>query len=227
MQKLVTLFFLMGLTALPGWSNNCKVIDDLTTGPTVMDLRVAGTGSDTNAQTGSMIGGLRYIHFLTYANPFLQLGEAKVGNGALTVSNGVREFFRLEVFWGVDAKNNIVPLGSSPSGCDRFRVTFDSNSGIVNFNVQVDTPLALYQDGINLPVGSATGPPFCVDFPFSNFVSNTPGVKPDFAAQGISWMDMVLQSGPVIGANNFAITKIETLDSVAAAAAPCAFTAKY
>jgi hypothetical protein len=38
-------------------------------------------------------------------------------------------------------------------------------------------------------------------------------------------MDMILQSGPVIGANNFAITKIETVDSGTAAAAPCAYVA--
>jgi hypothetical protein len=35
----------------------------------------------------------------------------------------------------------------------------------------------------------------------------------NFAAQGISYMDMILQSGNVIGANNFAIAKIETVDS--------------
>jgi len=172
-----------------------------------------------------MIGGLRYVHFLTYVNPFLQLGEAKVEKGGpLTVSTGVREFFRIEVSWGIDASGHIVPLGYMPSGCDRFRVTFDSNSGIANFNVQVDTPVTLFEEGINWPPGSASGLPFCVDFPFSHFVSNTPGAKPDFAAQGITWMNMVLLRGPV-GANNFAITKIETLDSGTAAAAPCAYVA--
>jgi hypothetical protein len=222
MQKLTVLLLLAAGMAWP----QCRVIDDFTTGKTQMDLRVSGSGADTNTQTGSMIGGLRHINFFTYANPFLQLGEAKVENGGpLTVSNGVREFFRLEVFWGIDASNKIVPLGYTPSGCDRLRVTFDSNSALVNFNVQVDTPVALFQDGINLATGPATALPFCVDFPFSHFVSNTAGAKPNFAIQGITYMDMVLQSGPVIGANNFAITKVETLDSVTAAAAPCAFVA--
>jgi hypothetical protein len=224
MRKLTVLLLLAAGMAWP----QCRVIDDFTTGITQMDLRVSGTGTDTNTQMGSMIGGLRHLNLFTYANPFLQLGEAKVEKGgALTVSNGVREFFRLEVFWGIDASNNIVPLGYKPSGCDRFRVTFDSNSGVVNFNVQVDTPVALFQDGINLPAGSATGLPFCVDFPFSNFVSNTPGAKPNFAAEGITYMDMILQSGPVTGANNFAITKIETVDSATAAGAPCAYVASY
>jgi hypothetical protein len=222
MRKLTVLLLLAAGMAWP----QCRVIDDFTTGKTQMDLRVSGSGTDTNTQTGSMIGGLRHVNFFTYANPFLQLGEAKVEKGGpLTVSNGAREFFRLEVFWGIDASNNIVPLGYMPSGCDRFRVTFDSNSAVVNFNVQVYTPVAGFQDGINLPPGPATGLPFCVDFPFSNFVSNTPGAKPNFATQGISYMDMVLQSGPVIGANNFAITKIETVDSGTAAAAPCAYVA--
>jgi hypothetical protein len=222
MQKFTVLFL---LTAGMAWPQ-CRVIDDFNTGTTQMDLRVAGTGVDTNTQAGSMIGGLRHVNFFTYQNPFRQLGEAKVEKGGpLTVSNGVREFFRLEVFWGINASNNIVPLRYAPSGCDRFRVTFDSNSGVVNFNVQVDTPVALFQDGINLPAGSATGLPFCVDFPFSNFVSNTPGAKPTFAAEGITYMDMILQSGPVIGANNFAITKIEATDSSTAAIAPCAYVA--
>jgi len=221
MQKLTGLLLLAAGMAWP----QCKVIDDFTTGIAQLDLRVSGTGTDTNTQTGSMIGGLRRMNFLTAGNPFLQLGEAKVEKGGpLTVSNGVREFFRLEVFWGIDSSGHIVPLGYVPSGCDRVRVTFDSNSAVVNFNVQVDTPVALFQDGINLPQGPATLP-FCVDFPFSEFVTNTPGAKPNFAAQGITYMDMVLQSGSAIGANNFAITKIETLDPVTAAAAPCAFVA--
>ena len=222
MRKLSVLLL---LAAGMAWTQ-CRVIDDFTTGKTQMDLRVSGPGADTNTQTGTMIGSLRHINFFTYGNPFLQLGETKVENGGpLTVSNGVREFFRLEVFWGIDASNRVVPLGYVPFGCDRLRVTFDSNSALVNFNVQVDTPVALFQDGINLPTSPATALPFCVDFPFSNFVTNTPGAKPNFAAQGITYMDMVLQSGSVIGANNFAITKIETLDSVTAAAAPCAFVA--
>lgn len=222
MRKLTGLLLLAAGMAWP----QCRVIDDFTTGKAQLDLRVSGAGSDTNTQTGAMIGGLRHVNFFTYGNPFLQLGEVKVENGGpLTVSNGVREFFRLEVFWGIDASNHIVPLRYAPSGCDRFRVTFDSNSGIVNYNVQVATPVALFQDGINLPAASASGLPFCVDFPFSNFVSNTPGAKPDFAAQGINYMDMILQSGPIIGANNFAITKIETVDSATATAAPCAFVA--
>lgn len=221
-MRMFTVLFL--LAAGMAWPQ-CRVIDDFTTGTTQLDLRVNGTGFKTDSQKGSMIGGLRYVNFFTYQNTFLQLGEAQVGNDSLTVSNGVREFFRLEVFWGIDALGNIVPLGYMPSGCDRFRVTFDSSSALVNFNVQVDTPVALFQDGINLPPGSATGLPFCVDFPFSNFVSNTEGATPDFAAQGITYMDMILQGGPVIGANSFAITKIETLDSVTAAAAPCAYVA--
>ena len=221
MRKFTVLLLLAAGAAWP----QCRVIDDFTTGTTQLDLRVSGTGFDTDTQTGSMIGGLRHVNFFTEANPFLQLGEAKVEKGGpLTVSNGVREFFRLEVFWGIDAKNNIVPLRYVPSGCDRVRVTFDSSSAVVNFNVQVDTPVALFQDGINLSSSPSTLP-YCVDFPFANFVSNTKSAKPDFAAQGITYMDMVLQSGSAIGANNFAITKIETLDSATAAATPCAFVA--
>ena len=220
-----TLTVLILLAEGMAWSQ-CRVIDDFTTGTAQMDLRVTGTGVDSNTQAGSMIGGLRHVNFFTYQNPFLQQGETKVEKGGpLTVSNGVREFFRLEVFWGIDATNKIVPLRYLPSGCDRFRVTFDSNSGVVNFNVQVDTPVALFQDGINLPAGAATGLPFCVDFPFSNFVSNTPGAKPNFAVEDISYMDMILQSGPVIGANNFAITRVETIDSSTATIAPCAYVA--
>ena len=140
MRELILLFLLAVGMAWP----QCRVIDDFTTGTTQMDLRVTGTGADTNTQTGPMIGGLRYVHFLTYVNPFLQLGEAKVEKGGpLTVSTGVREFFRIEVSWGIDASGHIVPLGYMPSGCDRFRVTFDSKSGITNFNVQVDTPVSL------------------------------------------------------------------------------------
>src|ERR1700676_3883732 len=99
MRKLTGLLLLAAGMAWP----QCRVIDDFTTGKTRFDLRVGVAGSDTNTQTVSMIGGLRHINFFTSANPFLQLGETKVENGGpLTVSNGVREFFRTELFWGID-----------------------------------------------------------------------------------------------------------------------------
>jgi hypothetical protein len=168
-----------------------------------------------------MIGDLRYVHFLTYVNLLLHLGEAKVEkNGPLTVSTGVPEVFRIK---GIDASGHIValkhalrvrPLSRHVRFEQRER-EFQRASGHVS---------NLFEDGINLPPRSASGLPFCVDFPFSHFISNTPGAKPDFAAQGITWMNMVLLRGPV-GANNFAITKIETLDSGAAAASPCAYVA--
>jgi hypothetical protein len=232
MNKPTMFVFLAALTATSGVSQiNCLTIDDFTTGADSLPLKTPGTSAQVT-QTGTMLGSVRGTAFeiVPNGNPFLQPAEVDIDQGSgipLVMTTGLKTFWRLEMEYGVDLKFAAYPLNYFPTGCDRFRVTFDSASQTVNFNVVV-----FYgpdyghhaQDGINLDPSPYTYP-FCVDFLFSNFAPGIPNDTPDFAGKGILSIDFVFQSGSAIGGNEFAITKIETLDPSAAAMNPCAIVA--
>ncbi len=210
MRKVAILLFLMCLAMPAAWAQ-CQVIDDFTSGKVRASLRTPNTFS-TDIKPGSMLGGIRETVFLIGGNQFLQPAEMDIDKGGpLVVTMGVREYFRLDVEYGVDKNGVFTPLGYYPTGCDRFRVTFDSASLVLNFNILVfQGPLNPYfQDGLNLDPIPFAGNPFCVDFLFSNF-RNPLMVTQDFAGQGINAIDFIFQTGSVIGANAFAITKFET-----------------
>lgn len=210
---------------------NCVTIDDFTTGPGRSTLIVPNT-SNAITQAGAMLGGIRGTAFLIGANPFAQISGMAVdhpGNTGvpLVVTTGLRTGFRLDLVYGFDVNFAPKSLSYFPAGCDRFRVTFDSASQILNFNI-----VAWYnpdyghhaQDGINLnPAPFIT--PFCVDFLFANFLPGVPGDTPDFGGKGILALDFIFQTGSAIGGNEFAITKLETVDPVTAANSPCAIVA--
>jgi hypothetical protein len=212
-------------------ASNCLTIDDFSSGPGRSTL-VAPNTTDTQTQAGNMIGGVRLTSFLIGANPFLQIAGMAAdhpGNNGipLVVTTGLRSGFRLDLLYGFDA--NFLPknLNYFPTGCDRFRVTFDSASQTLNFNV-----VAWYnpdyghhaQDGINLNPAPFTTT-FCVDFLFSNFAPGIAGDTPDFPNKGILLLDLIFQTGSAIGGNEFAIKKIETVDPATAATNPCAIVA--
>jgi len=229
MQMLMTSLFLMGLTAATGWPNNCEVIDDFSSGSVRSALRNPGT-VDTQTQTGTMLGGVRGTSFeiVPSGNPFLQPVELDVDNPAktgvpLVVTTGLRTSWRLDMDYGVNTSFGAAPLHYFPTGCDRFRVSFDSASQTLNFNIVVfqGPSFGHYaQDGLNLDP-SVFALPFCVDFLFSNFVASPIGDTVDFAGKGILVIAFVFQRGSAFGGNEFAITKIETLDSPTAASKPC------
>lgn len=208
----------------------CQVLDDFTTGPaTRLSLRTPNTAT-LHLESGGMVGGTRLNLFQLAGNPFLQPGELDANNGGpYVLTMGVREFFRVDLVYGVSSSLTLNPLGLKPVGCDRFRVTFNAASQVLNFNLEPFqapgfTPFLL---GINLDPTPAAGNPFCVDFPFANFVTNAPGVPQDFAGKGIDLIDFIFQSGSANGANAFAITKIQTLDQATATTNPCMFVVPH
>jgi hypothetical protein len=230
MKNALTQVALTLLLAAGVCSAQCLVIDDFTTGKYKVQLRAPNATttnySDPNyIQTGNMLGGSRETAFEVAGNPFGQTGELSVANnGALVIGSGTREFFRLDLLYG---QSLTAPLGYFPTGCDRFRVNFDSSSQQgLNFNIVVwQRGGPIYSAGINVFPTSA-GQPFCVDFPFDNFVTNAGPIPQTFANKGIDAIDVVLQSGAAVGANAFAITKVKTVNAATAAATPCAFVAK-
>jgi len=211
-------------------SAQCLVVDDFTTGKYKVQLSAPNVTTTNYAdpnrfQTGTMVGGSRETAFMIAGNPFSQTGELSVANsrGGLVIGSGVREFFRLDLVYGQSVS---APLRYHPSGCDRFRVSFDSSSQQgINFNIVVyQSGGPSYSAGINV-FPTTAGLPFCVDFPFNRFVTNAGQIPQAFASKGIDMVDLVLQSGAAVGANAFAITKVATVSAETAAAQPCAFVA--
>lgn len=210
---------------------NCVTIDDFMTGPGRSTLILPNT-TNVMTQPGAMLGGFRGTAFLIGANPYLQIAGMTVNQPAnigipLVVTTGLKNGFRLDLAYGVDA--NFLPknLNYFPAGCDRFRVTFDSASQTLNFNILVwyNPDYGHHaQDGINLNPAPFTTP-FCVDFLFSNFTPGIPGDTPDFGTKGILILDFIFQTGSAISGNEFAITKIETTDLATATVNPCAIVA--
>ena len=211
-------------------SAQCLVIDDFTTGKYKVQLSVPNATTTNYAdpnfiQSGTMLGGTRETAFEISGNPFGQTGQLSVASNGpvLVIGSGTREFFRLDLVYG---PSPAAPLKYHPTGCDRFRVSFDSSSQQgLNFNLVVyQDGGPIYSEGINV-FPTTAGLPFCVDFPFAKFVTNSGPIPQAFAGKGIDTIDAVLQSGAAVGANAFAITKFETVSSATAAAKPCAFVA--
>ncbi len=221
----VILVCLLALTPAAAWAQ-CQVIDDFTSGPVRLSLRMPNS-SQLDAEPGTMLGGVRANSFVLPVNQFLQPAEVDEDmGGPLVMTTGLRAFFRLDMIYGLTTTFTLNPLGYKPVGCDRFRVTFDSASQVLNFNVQAfQAPgFTPFQDGINLDAAPFAGNPFCVDFLFANFATGVP-IMQDFAGKGIDAIDFIFQSGSAIGANEFAITKIETVSLATATANPCAIVA--
>jgi hypothetical protein len=230
-MKKVAMLLLFASLGARAWASNCVVIDDFTSGHVRLPLRTPNT-SMNDAQAGAMLGGARGTAFLIGANPFMQPAEIDIDKPKntgvpLVMTSGLRTGFRLDMEYGVDTNFMTKPLNYFPSGCDRFRVTFDSASQVLNFNIVVwyNPDFGHHaQDGINLDPAPYTSP-FCVDFLFSNFAPGVPNDTPDFGSKGILLMDFIFQTGSAIGGNEFAITRIETMDPVTAANSPCAIVA--
>jgi len=229
-MKTITQTTLCLLLATAAGRAQCLVIDDFTTGKYKVQLSTPNATttnySDPNyIQAGAMLGGTRETALMVSGNPFGQMGELSVDNTnkVLVIGSGIREFFRLDLVYG---QSLTAPLRYHPTGCDRFRVSFDSSSQqALNFNiVAYQSGGPGYSLGINV-FPTATGQSFCVDFPFDKFVTNAGNIPQAFASKGIDMVDLVLQSGAAVGANAFAMTKVETVSAATAASALCAFRA--
>jgi hypothetical protein len=231
LKGLTTCLFLMNLTAMNGWSNNCLVVDDFSTGSVRSSLRDPNTRA-TVTQTGNMLGGVRGTTLFLPANgnPFFQPVEMDIDTPPgvhvpLVLTTGLRTGFSFAVYYGVDTTFKGLPLNYHPTGCDRLRLHFDSFSQPLNFNAlvfQESTPPAYGQISTNFFPNLITGSgvtPFCVDLPFANFHAS--GGPLDFATNGISAMEFLFGGATPLGGVDFAITKIETVDAVTAARSPC------
>jgi hypothetical protein len=200
-------------------------IDDFSSGAY---KKILSTGSDDHTVTGTMIGGERKTYFRVCQqipckaaeNEFaqsvtFQTRPSKTAGvpSALILSSGYKTFPLIEVFWGIDGQNNVVPLHLDLTPYDRLRVSFDGLTEALNFNLQLYTPTGNAQLGCNLLPVQPVPPPYTVDFPLTDFIL-VGGTAIDFS--NITYIDLLANLG-----GSYAITKYE---AVPASTPPASFT---
>lgn len=191
------------------------VIDDFSSGKYKATLKGVSDTGDV-IQIGSMLGGNRMTFFQVGFNAFNQHANLTIDpkSSIMLVGSGVRTNQRLEIFYGLDIqKGQVVPnsLHQDMSCFSTFRIHFDANSLGLNLNMQVvanNNPVPA-QCGVNIDGDVAHyGMPFTVDLPFDCFTPNV-GPAPDF--HKINLIDLIIQTGSTIGANDYGITLIEAV----------------
>jgi hypothetical protein len=193
-------------------------IDDFSTGAYKKTL---SSSSDDHTVTGTMIGGERKTYFRVCQRTACPVAENEFAQSAtfqtrpgkkagvpssLIMSSGYKTFPLIQVFWGIDGQNNIVPLHRDLRPYDRLRVSFDGLNEVLNLNLQLYTPMGNGQIGCNLlpvPPVQFGQPPYTVDFPLVDFTL-VGGTTIDFS--DITYMDMLSFLG-----GSYAITKYEAV----------------
>lgn len=204
------------LFIVPQMAFSQLLIDDFSTGPYQKAIK---SGTDTNFQSGSMIGGSRETSFFACVptncgkwNPFGQAssfevrGKTKTTPSALIFNGAYKSQAYLGVLYGFSA-----PMTIDLSSYDRFRVTFDSADQGVNFNIVVwSNGGALYsQTGCWLS-DPGQGTSFSVDFPFADFTPG--GGTPGASFSGINYMDFLFDAaqGTLTG-EDWAVTSLQAI----------------
>lgn len=160
----------------------------------------------------SPIGCSRYLRLYTVNDPTAGFGAPamlQASHRRLLFNSSIRNGHRIEVIYGIDERNQVVPLNLDLSGFKKFRIHFDSSDLGLNINLVVhasNNPVG-GQGGLNID-GVPTGIPFVVDIPFTNFGVGA-GEPPDFKHINQIWL--IIQSASAIGGNDYAITSIEAV----------------
>jgi hypothetical protein len=201
------------ILAVPQQAFSQLVLDNFSTGSYEKSLKA---GSDTNVQSGGMIGGNRATTFFMCPpgpcgldNQFDQAAsfqirpKTKIAPAALVFSAGYKVSPRLDVYYG-----SPTALSLNLSAYDRLRVNFDGANQGMNYNILVFTNGLYSQTGCNLSP-PFYGAPYSVDFPFADFTpgQGTPGA--DFS--NITLIDFIDQSEGAFYAANWAITSFEAI----------------
>ena len=211
------------LFIIPQLAFSQLLLDDFSTGPYEKTLK---SGTDTNSQSGSMIGGSRQTSFFACVptncgkwNPFGQpssfqvRAKTKTTPSALIFNGAYKSQADLAVSYGYSA-----PMTLDLSTYDRLRVTFDSADQAVNFNIIVwSNGGALYsQTGCWLS-DPGLGTSFSVDFPFADFTPG--GDTPGASFNGINYMEFLFDGaqGAYTG-EDWAVTSFQAIPIGAPAA---------
>ncbi|MCC7092297.1 MAG: hypothetical protein IT524_10165 [Nitrosomonas sp.] len=190
------------------------LIDNFDTGPQVISPRDPSSGTGTRVQTGSMLGGFRQVKHIVQQlpSPPTSLGRKGVYNiigGHLIVEDGVRVASRLEVSYGFDKEDNLIPLNLDLSNAlanGKMKLHFHSLDMInqVDAIIQLVTPSReIFQ--LSKPITPPVAGSFTIAFPLSAFRSGSQGKPPTKNdLKSIDYITLILQDGGT-GGNDFAI----------------------
>lgn len=187
-------------------------IDNFNTGPQIIQPRPSG--SVTHVQTGSMLGGFRQVKHIVQQMPppppsLGRKGVYNITRGHLIVEDGVRVASRLEISYGFDRENNLIPLNLDLSNAlanGKLTLHFHSLDMInqVDAIIQLVTPSReIFQ--LSKPITPPVVGSFTVSFPLTAFRSGSQGKPPTKSdLKSIDYLTLILQDGGN-GGNDFAI----------------------
>jgi len=186
-------------------------IDDFNTGP--QEITPRASGSVIHVQTGSMLGGFRQVkHIISPVPPSPFLGRKGVYNiikGHLIVEDGVHVASRLEISYGFDKENNLIPLNLDLSNAlANGKLTLHFHS--LDMSNQVDAIIQLVAPSreifqISKPITPPVVGSFNVSFPLAQFRSGSQGKSPSKSdLKSIDYITLILQEAGN-GGNDYAI----------------------
>lgn len=220
-------FILSALIAAPALAADIT-LDDFTTGHFRSPQYKSGWGVHAPEQSGSMIGGYRDT-YMDMCDPKVAgdcatrdpygvtasyfIGQTKdKSRSAFVMNAGYEAVPRVEILYGQGPGGMNADLSGGPDR--RLRVTFESLSQGLNFNIELLTGIGRGLDGCNL---LASNQPFVLEMPLSEFQMANGG----FDASSITLADVIFQAGDVVGAVEFGLTRIEVVDQALDGAIHC------
>ncbi len=186
------------LSAGAAWGQ-CQAIDEFSSGKDLSINKVPSGEKQDLQKDASAAGGFRHV-FLGAGSPLRRSATVGFVDGLLLLESGVDVGHGLQLFYGIDQKGNLAPLGLDLSGCSAFDVDFHSLDGVLNFNIVLFTAAGALQAAENLEPPGVNTAPFTASFPLSSFTNNTearPAVAADF--QSVDAVSISTQSGLIAG----------------------------
>ena len=191
-------------------------IDDFTTGAYTSGSYKSGTNE--SIESGSMLGGSRDTYFFicdtkkkgdcAARNPYDQPSAygffPATGSraAAMVQTAGYQVGPRIDMLYGEQS-----PMAVDFSGYQKIRISFQSLSQGLNFNIQLFTGTSWAQGGCNIPTYPS---PFSVELPLNLFV-----VTKGFDFTQVKLMDVIFQTDSGIGSVDFGATSIVLTNTTA------------
>jgi hypothetical protein len=188
------------------------LVDDFSSGETLVSLNGSVPQIKRAYQAGSMLGGVRAVHFNQVTNEYGLTGSFAVRKKAFISSQPFHTNHRFEILYGYDRKGNPNPFSLDVSGFQTLRVSFEGMNGGLNLNAQLlsGTVFRRILAGTNMGESAES---FTVDFDLRRGSSVQNPLDPNQVDDGsdlknIGAILVIVQSAGVIPANDYAIKRI-------------------
>jgi hypothetical protein len=180
------------------------VIDDFTAG--AVTLPVSTTYSWVNqTQTGGashIVGGVRCVNFTVDDNPFARPAAVDIGDGHLVVDTGIHTNHALMLLYGYDTSCEPVGLNQDMSPYEGLRLDF------AGMDMGTAGAIAIWsgEEASTYQLSVAPGER-ARDVPFADF-------DPPLTLSDVQYIAIVIESGDVDPAQDYALLSIKALPSL-------------